>query len=231
MTWKELELAYQTRIAHLVVAAHKKAMRGFTVLEENLQHTFPEAIKNPALLLETEWRELREKLNHYKHTNDASNSLMKIRVLLQKMPNPRKLHTENAASRHAFTKEDIVYCATHWLNGTGWDSIYPLQMIAGKHDSITAEKKGEKFFGMAIGSVNNNEPHYQNANLHAFKARMGKVLLSVLDQMITHPKTVIAVFIADDIPTRKFATPYFPYMKKLGIKIYLIKSAGQIQEK
>ena len=237
MTWEKVKEKYVARISKLVPSSRKKAAAGMLALEQVLMKSFPEVIENPFLL---ERQAVRSIIWNQLGNHDGLGALKKMDELLREMSAINKLGEDFTADECVFTRREAIFCASKWLEHNEWKNI-DAEQLGNSVVDITAEKEGVKFMGVAIGSVNQEVEvwvtrwSYERKkeirlNRGAFRGGLSIALLSLMDQLNNSKNILPVIMVPHDDVTRETVMKYAEYIKKTGIKIYLVKSAKEITE-
>lgn len=223
MTWEQLTNIYELRTAQLTGSEKKRAERGFADLENFLKQYFTAALDNPVILTDWDWRGLYWELLHEELDNAGYDALEKLRSIIKKAPYRAMAVAGNTDRSEFFEKEDVTFCAAHWLRKQGWETRDPMLLLFDAVDAIPGRKHGINFVGKAMASIETNTPD-------AFKARLQRVFFALLDELNKDPQMQTAIFFANDPPTRSTVMMYAPHLKKTGINIYMVKSVDEVEE-
>lgn len=239
MTWNELTVLYNNRIAHLVPPAKEPLGRGIKRLEKTLREKFPEAINNPYLLIDTEYSKLREIIYYTNFRGTQYNALRILRPLLEKARIKTQVTQSTLPGDATFNRYELEQCIEAWLSENGWSNITPTPVLTSMID-VTAEKNSVRFFGASVKSVKDKKQKWKRGNMttyeenflnyNTFKQRLGSVFLALVEKMHENKNTFTAVFIAGDAPTIDFAAKYVKHLNKAGINVYKVKSIKDITE-
>ena len=233
MKWSQVAHVFEMRIAHLLPARKEKEQKGFELFETFLKEKMPQAIENPLLLRDADSSAMYESLKDVKHGNTIFNAYKKVVAAINHVGEPAKLREGITADEQIFTKEEVAYCSVMWLEQQGWATMGAIYAATDLADRIMAEKNGNKLVGMVIGSAKQRileKVESSHAAIHRFKERLGKILLSLMEELNANPQVITAIFIADDLPTRQLIIQYAAYIKRMGIKIYMVKSVMLVEE-
>jgi hypothetical protein len=240
MTWSELEKEYAKRIGQYVPASKREAKAGMEQLEREVQLRFPEAYKNPILLVDTEWPQVYNKFRASRNGNAEGfkevsskcfHALRRTRSILKRAYNFNALDKASlTADLYLFGKKEVMYCFSSWMRQNNYTQI---KLANTDHDlrDITARRDEYNVTCKAIASV--RKSNYSN-NLvvleNGFKSSLGRILIFMMEEQNAIEKTEAVLLIADDKTTRETIMPFLDYIKKIGIRMYAVYSVNKVTE-
>lgn len=236
MQWSEIRKTYDERVNTYTPSSQVEAKKAIEELEQEIQRRFPEAWKNPRLLIETEWRKLYTVFSEagiYGKgvKNRTIRALRKVCTILEKSHNFTNLADKKlAADTGLFTKTEVMYCFSKWLEANNWKKVKCMYDLAARRD-VFAEKNGQSLVAVALSTV--FHPDWKNVmrvDANLFKSNLSRKFLTLLEELNSNPKVLAALIFAGDAASCETISPFVVHLKKTGIRVFAIKSMNEVIE-
>jgi hypothetical protein len=237
MKWINIKGAFLTSIESLVPESQQKFLKGFSELEQEMKSRFPEGLKNPALISDTEWTELLKKFRDYNNLSPESSSqecvraLMRIRKMIGYAPGILLLNENLNATKFEFDRASIVYCFNKWLAANGWNNINSIIYKPNSVIDITAKKSKRNYAFIAVPSAGKNTNGLENPlQLNpSFNKNLFASVFRLINNKIQKPAEETGIIIPADMRSIQLTMPYVPHIHKLEIRIFAITSAKKVE--
>ncbi len=130
------------------------------------------------------------------------------------------------------TEDEVIEHLEQWLRKMKWQDIKTTKGHARGLDLI-AQKNKESLIVEAKGARANPKSHVKKRekfDCGQIKTHFGKAIVKVLEERNKNPNATIAIAHPEDIDIRNCLDKVLPEIKKFSIKLYWVKSSGQVIE-